>query len=165
MRASLLEERSKKINNLQLVIGLFCGWAFDPIKLKEVIISKTGLQEKAIKGMDIPPSKYHCLEVYTKNETISLSLDDVKQAVRPSCQLCGDMTAEFSDISVGAARLPEGWNEARNWNQVIVRTGKGAELMKLAKRRIVLEFHDLPEKNLINLKKAAMSKKRSATDA
>ena len=72
------------------------------------------------------------------------------------------MTAEFSDISVGSARLPEGWEVARGWNQVIVRSQTGQELMDLARSRGVLEFREIPQGNLERLKKASLNKKRTA---
>jgi len=72
------------------------------------------------------------------------------------------MTAEFSDLSVGSARLPEGWETARGWNQVIVRTEVGRDLMELARRRGVLEFKEVPVGNLERLKAASMNKKRAA---
>ena len=72
------------------------------------------------------------------------------------------MTAEFADISVGSARLPEGWKEARRWNQILVRTRAGEALLALAKARGILDFRDVPEGNLDRLKQASMNKKRAA---
>ena len=72
------------------------------------------------------------------------------------------MTAEFADVSVGSARLPEGWEEARHWNQILVRTRAGEELLALAKQRGILEFRDVPEGNLHRLKQASLNKKRAA---
>jgi coenzyme F420 hydrogenase subunit beta len=72
------------------------------------------------------------------------------------------MAAEFSDMSVGPARLPEDWEVARSWNQVIVRTQIGHELMKIARSRGTLEFRDVPKENLDKLKMASMNKKRMA---
>ena len=112
--------------------------------------------------MDIPPSRYHTLEVYTEEGTVPVSLDEVNPCVRASCRSCGDMTAEFSDLSVGSARLPEGWEEARGWNQVIVRTGRGSDLLELARRRGVLEFREVPAGNWEKLKAASLAKKRAA---
>ena len=88
--------------------------------------------------------------------------DDVNPCIKEACLYCSDMTAEFSDISVGSARLPEDWEVARSWNQVIVRTQVGNELMELARSRGALEFRDVPEENLDKLKKASMNKKRMA---
>jgi coenzyme F420 hydrogenase subunit beta len=72
------------------------------------------------------------------------------------------MTAEFSDLSVGSARVPEGWEAARGWNQVIVRTPAGQDLMDRAKARGLLEFREMPEGNLERLKRASVNKKRTA---
>jgi coenzyme F420 hydrogenase subunit beta len=72
------------------------------------------------------------------------------------------MTAEFSDISVGSARLSEGWEEARGWNQVIVRTDLGLELVDLARKKRRLEFREVPEGNLQRLKAASLNKKGMA---
>ncbi|MCF8063186.1 MAG: Coenzyme F420 hydrogenase/dehydrogenase, beta subunit C-terminal domain [Deltaproteobacteria bacterium] len=147
----------------RLVIGLFCGWAFSHDALSALLAEKLD-DLSSIIGMDIPPSKYHVLDVFTADgTTISISLDEVQKCVRPACRSCSDMTAEFSDISVGSARLPEGWEEARSWNQVIVRTDVGAQLMDLARSRGLLEFREVPEQNLANLKKASLNKKKTAT--
>jgi coenzyme F420 hydrogenase subunit beta len=148
------------IDKLKLVIGLFCGWALSWREIANVLRKKTDLNN--IIGMDIPPSKYHSLEVYTKNGTIEISLDEVNPCTRDACRNCFDMTAEFSDISVGSARLPGGWEVAKNWNQVIVRTNLGHGLIELARCQNLLEFKDVPEGNLEKLKKGSMNKKRMA---
>ena len=160
MRLKPIATDANNIDKLKFVIGLFCGWAFSWHKFVDLLRKKTGLD--TIIGMDIPPSKYHAVEVYTENGTIEISLDDVTPCIREACLYCFDMTAEFSDISVGSARLPEGWEVARSWNQVIVRTQIGHELMELARAKGILEFRDVPEGNLEKLKKASMNKKRMA---
>ena len=159
-RNSRIRENSKK---LRLVIGLFCGWAFTSSALKELLAGKIKDVDSII-GMDIPPSRYNALDVFTKEGKVSISLDEVQKCVRPACHSCSDMTAEFSDISVGSARLPEGWEEARSWNQVIVRTEAGEKLMALAKSKGVLEFRDVPEGNLERLKKASLKKKKAGAE-
>ena len=158
LKSAALNDRN--IEKLKLVIGLFCGWALSWREISELLRKKADLDN--IVGMDIPPSKYHTLEVYTKNGTIEISLDEVNLCVRDACRTCFDMTAEFSDISVGSARLPEGWEVARNWNQVIVRTDLGRQLIELAKSKNLLEFKEIPKDNLKKLKEASMSKKRIA---
>jgi coenzyme F420 hydrogenase subunit beta len=157
---SRIRENSKK---LRLVIGLFCGWAFTSPALKELLAGKIGDMDSII-GMDIPPSRYNSLDVFTKEGKVSISLDEVQKCVRPACHSCSDMTAEFSDISVGSARLPQGWEEARFWNQVIVRTEAGQKLMALAKSKGVLEFRDVPEGNLERLKRASLKKKNAGAE-
>jgi coenzyme F420 hydrogenase subunit beta len=160
MRLKPIATDDNDIDKLSLVIGLFCGWALSWRKVVDLLREKTDLD--AITGMDIPPSKYRAIEVYTKNGTIKISLDDVNPCIRDACLYCFDMTAEFSDISVGSARLPEDWEVARSWNQVIVMTQIGHKLMKIARSRGTLEFRDVPKENLDKLKMASMNKKRMA---
>jgi coenzyme F420 hydrogenase subunit beta len=156
--ASVVEDGIEK---LRLVVGLFCGWALSWQKLTALLGGKTDLSR--VTGMDIPPSRYHTLEVFTPEGTVRVSLDEVNPCVREACRSCGDMTAEFSDLSVGSARLPEGWETARTWNQVIVRTQRGMDLLELARRRGVLEFRETPAGNLDKLKVASLGKKRAAS--
>jgi len=160
MRTQSVTATEGGIEKLRLVIGLFCGWALSWRDLTAVLKGKMDLA--AVTGMDIPPSRYHTLEVYTQDETIRISLDEINPCVRESCHSCSDMTAEFSDLSVGSARLPEGWETARHWNQVIVRTEIGRDLLELARRRGVLEFKEVPAGNLEKLKAASLNKKRAA---
>lgn len=160
MRQKPFPENDSGIDKLKLVVGLFCGWALTFSGLSE-LIKRKGLTG-SIKGLDIPPSKYHTMEVETEEGRVEISIDEVDPCVRESCRYCFDLTAEFSDISVGSARLPEGWEEARGWNQIIVRSETGRKLLDMARDQGVLEFRDVPEGNLENLKKASMNKKLSA---
>lgn len=160
MRLKPLPPKDSNIDKLHLVIGLFCGWALSWRELKSLLQGKMG--KNSIVGLDIPPSKHHSMEVHTQNGIIEISLDEVLPSVRKACQYCYDLTAEFSDVSVGSARLPEGWEVARGWNQVIVRTQMGQELIDLARSRGLLEFRDLPEGNWEKLQKASVNKKRAA---
>ena len=160
MRLKMYSTNDNNIDKLRFVIGLFCGWALSWRELRRLLKEKMG--GESIVGLDIPPSQYHTMEVYTPNRGMMISLDEVMPVVRKACQYCFDMTAEFSDISVGAARCPEGWEVARSWNQVIVRSQIGQDLIELARSRGLLEFRDVPEGNLERLKKASMNKKRAA---
>jgi coenzyme F420 hydrogenase subunit beta len=163
MRTQPVTAPDSGIEKLQLVVGLFCGWALSWRELVALVEEKTDLTR--VTGMDIPPSRYHTLEVSTTDGSVRISLDEVNPCVRESCRSCDDMTAEFSDISVGSARLPEGWETARGWNQVIVRTRRGSEILELARRRGVLEFRDVPAGNWEKLKAAALNKKRAAASS
>ena len=162
MAALPASEADEGMGKLKLVIGLFCGWTLSWQKLAALLKGKTDLGR--VTGMDIPPSRYHTLELYTRGETVRVSLDEVNPCIRGACHTCPDMTAEFSDLSVGSARLPEGWEKARGWNQVLVRTKRGMDLLELARGRGVLEFRAVPEGNLEKLKAAALGKKRAAED-
>ena len=162
MRAKPVHVHAARIDQLKLVIGLFCGWALSWEKLT-ALVRRKGVDLKDIEGMDIPPSKYQLLQVYTKKGTVDIPLNEVDPAcVRGACHYCQDMTAEFTDISVGSARLPEGWDMAKGWNQVITRTSLGERLLALARSKGVLEFREVPEGNLERVKNASMSKKKTA---
>ncbi|MBN1818647.1 MAG: Coenzyme F420 hydrogenase/dehydrogenase, beta subunit C-terminal domain [Sedimentisphaerales bacterium] len=162
MRAKPVAAHAARIDQLKLVVGLFCGWALSWEKLSELIRSK-GMVPKDIEGMDILPSQYQLLQVYTKKGAVNIPLDEVDPAcVRDACHYCTDMTAEFADISVGSARLPEGWDVAKGWNQVIVRTSLGERLLALAREKGILEFRNVPEGNLDRLMIASLGKRRKA---
>ena len=111
--------------------------------------------------MDIPPSKYHSLDLREDGKTVSVNLDEVLPLVRSGCRYCTDMTAEFADLSVGGARSADGWDVDKGWNQVIVRTEKGQKLLDLAREKGVLEFKETPETGLEKLKGASLGKKRT----
>ena len=160
MRLKPYPSKDSNIDKLRLVIGLFCGWALSWRELKALLEKRFG--KDSILGLDIPPSKHNSMEIHTPKGIVEISLDEVTPFVRKSCQYCWDMTAEFSDLSVGSARVPEGWEVARGWNQVIVRTPAGQDLLDLARDRKVLEFRGMPEGNLERLKKASVNKKRTA---
>ncbi|MDO8784668.1 MAG: Coenzyme F420 hydrogenase/dehydrogenase, beta subunit C-terminal domain, partial [Syntrophales bacterium] len=97
-----------------------------------------------------------------KDRTIEFPMEEVNSCIREACHYCFDTTAEFSDISVGSARLPGDWEEAKSWNQVIVRTRRGDDLVQLARVKGFLEFLETPGSALDELKRAAMEKKGTA---
>lgn len=161
MRSKPIATNDNQIDKLKLVIGLFCGWTLSWRSFVDLLKTKTGLSD--IIGMDIPPGK-GSVEIYTNKETFSFSMEAINDCVREACRYCMDSTAEFADISVGSARLPQDWSETRTWNQVIVRSKRGQELMDLARSKGVLEFREVPEGNFEELKKAALEKKKGARD-
>jgi coenzyme F420 hydrogenase subunit beta len=161
MRMKPIATNDNQIDKLKLVIGLFCGWTLSWRKFTDLLSSKTDLA--SILGMDIPPGK-RAVEVYTTNGTLTFSMDELSPYIREACQVCMDTTAEFSDLSVGSARLPEDWAETKSWNQVIVRSRRGQELLDLARAKGVLEFREVPEGVFEDLKKAAREKKEAARE-
>lgn len=159
MRLKPFPGKESNIDKLRLVIGLFCGWALSWRALKSLLERK--FDRLSIRGLDIPPSRHNSMEVHTRDEIVEVPIDEVLPFVRKACRYCLDMTAEFSDLSVGSGRCPEGWEVARGWNQVIVRTQVGLDLLDLARSRGLLEFRDMPEGNLDRLRRASMNKKRT----
>ena len=79
-----------------------------------------------------------------------------------ACRYCIDSTAEFADLSVGAARFGGECDEMCGWNQVIVRSQCGKDLIELAREKGMLEFREAPASALQDLKNAAAEKKRKA---
>lgn len=142
------------INNVKLVIGLFCTWALSPDGFHQFL--KKNLDLPQVKKFDIPPPPANRFDVYTPSGKVSFPLDQIRQFIMPTCTYCMDMTSEFADISVGSVEGIEGWNT------VIVRTEAGAELMEVAKAEGKLETDTLPSQNLVHLKEAALLKKKRA---
>ena len=149
-------ERTKK---LALVIGLFCGWTLRWQKVRDLLTQKAG--EGEVTGMDIPPSGHGVLEVHSGEGTREIPIEKVTPCVREACNYCFDMTCEFSDLAVGSARSSEGWSVDKGWNQIIVRSSLGQQLLDLAKRKGVLEFKDVPAENIEKLKQASAKKKQA----
>jgi coenzyme F420 hydrogenase subunit beta len=160
MKLKTANEDRSKIDQLKLVIGLYCGWTLAAQKFNE-LMGKNDIELESISGMDIPAGK-NSLEIYTAGGTKSFSISAMQECIRSACHYCLDSTAEYADISVGSARFGDNWEEMRHWNQIIVRTGKGRDLIELAIKRGVLEVMEAPAESLLQLKNAAADKKKAA---
>jgi coenzyme F420 hydrogenase subunit beta len=161
MRLKPIPTNDNHIDKLQLVVGLFCGWTLSWRPFSELLRSHTDLSD--IIGMDIPAGK-GVVEIRTRRGILTFTMDELAPHIREGCRYCLDSTAEFADLSVGSARLPADWEETRTWNQVIVRSKAGEELLGLARSLGVLEFREVPPGNLEDLKKAAWEKKQTAKE-
>lgn len=154
MRVSDLAEQNG-MDKLKLVIGLFCTWALAYEGFGSYLKARVSLHD--VVKVDIPPPPANTFDVYTRTSgRVSLPLTDVRPFIREACTYCIDMTAEFTDVSVGAAEGIDGWNT------VIVRTGKGAELINRALKQGNIEIEALPAENLHHLKEASLMKKKRA---
>jgi coenzyme F420 hydrogenase subunit beta len=156
MKTSKLEKKTP-IDQVNLVIGLFCTWALDYKPFMTFLYKRIG--SRSIKKLNITPPPERILEVSVGNKLYRVSVDDIRPFIRPSCRVCLDMTAELSDISIGTVEGKEGWNT------VIVRTVSGENLFRQAKKAGVIEIRPLPMNNLSHLKEASLIKKRRALDA
>jgi len=141
--------------NIKLTVGLICGWALRP-DIFHPYLRELCDPSQAVK-FDIPHTPHYTFDVYTKGETKSVSLDDIRPYINAACQYCWDMTAEFSDISVGSAG-----SKFPGWNTVIIRTKTGADLMEAAREKGILETQALPEQRLAHLKTVALNRKKTA---
>jgi coenzyme F420 hydrogenase subunit beta len=160
MKLSRTNEDAAKINQLKLVIGLYCGWTLSVEKYTKLLLDNN-IALESITKIDIPAGK-NILELYTNDGAKSIPFDEVQNCIREACLYCMDSTAEYADVSVGSARFVGDWEEVRQWNQLIVRTQKGRELVDLAVKKGVLEVREAPEESLKELKAAAVNKKKNA---
>lgn len=155
MRINPLESKNA-IEKLALTIGLFCTWA---LSYREMVsFLEQELPVEKIGKMDIPPPPANVFQMKLPGGTRSVSLDQIRRFIRPTCLVCLDMTAEFSDLSIGAV---EG---APGWNTVIVRTRKGEELLDEARKEKRIQVREIPAANLVHLKEAALLKKKRALE-
>lgn len=160
MKLKPLKDDNGNIDKLKIVIGLYCGWALSAEKLK-VLLLQNNINHEYLTGMDIPAGK-KALELHTGNSAKLIPFADVQPCIREACGYCFDSTAEYADISVGSARFGNEWEEMRKWNQLIVRTKRGKELVELAVQCGAIEVREAPAGILKELKKAAVEKKRTA---
>ena len=142
------------IDNVKLVIGLFCGWEFSG-GFRQFLEENFDLPQ--VDKFDIPHHPAHTFDVYTKSDKKSVELEDIGQYISEACSYCWDMTAEFADISVGSGRA-----KFKGWNTVVVRTKAGAELMDIARKKGALETQPIPIESIDNLKRASLNKKKKA---
>lgn len=142
------------IDNIKLVLGLFCGWALLSNGFHQFLRENVDLSQ--VVKFDIPHHPADTLDLYTMAGVKSVKLDEIRKFINPACSYCWDMTSEFADISVGSGRRIFGWNT------VVVRSKTGAELIDLAKRKGMLVTQPLPEASLSHLRKASLNKKKRA---
>jgi len=160
MRLRQTNESENKINQLKLVIGLYCGWTLSAEKYAKLLLDKN-IPPESIAKTDIPAGK-NVLEIFTDGGLKTIPFEEVQSCIRDACRYCMDSTAEYADVSVGSARFAGEWEEVRGWNQLIVRTDRGKQLVDLAVTKGILEVRTAPEESLKELKEAAAGKKKNA---
>ncbi|MBU7042147.1 MAG: Coenzyme F420 hydrogenase/dehydrogenase, beta subunit C-terminal domain [Theionarchaea archaeon] len=144
--------RNDMSDPITLVIGLFCMWAFDYQSFHSYV--EEGIDSDTIVKMNVPPPPQPVLEVITESDTHEIPLDELRPFILPACTTCFDLSAEFSDISVG---LFEGDPQ---WNTLITRTSQGDNCVQHAVTNGFLEITPYPDSSLQHLQSAALSKKR-----
>ena len=142
---------------VKLVIGLFCTWALSYKGFYEFLKGK--VDPSQIRRIDIPPPPANIMVVETATGDVRFSLDEVRKFIKPTCNVCYDMTSEFADISVG---MVEG---IQDWNTLIVRTPAGKKFIDKAKKAGVINTVPLEQTRLEHLKEASSIKKKRAVDA
>ena len=148
-------ENSVNPQNIKLTLGLFCGWALRPDISHPYL--KDNYDLSRVVKFNIPHTPHYTFDVHYKSDLRSVTLDDIRPYINPACQYCWDLTAEFSDISVGSAGFA-----FPGWNTVITRTRKGTDHVELAKKKGILETQALPDQRLAHLKTVALKRKKAA---
>jgi coenzyme F420 hydrogenase subunit beta len=139
---------------IKLIIGLFCTWILSYDGFYEYLNERMDVE--SIIKFEIPPPPENVFIIHTKKGEIHFPLDDIRRFIPPACNICTDMTSEFSDISVG---MVEGM---KDWNTVITRTHLGDELVQNAEDDGMIEIRSLEEERIEGLREASMKKKRGA---
>jgi coenzyme F420 hydrogenase subunit beta len=134
-----------------LTIGVFCNWALGHRQLTAYLSERLDVSQ--ITGMDIPPPPAEVLVVKTPSGEREFPLSEIRRLIPATCFICPDMTAEWTDVSVGMYEGRPGWNT------LLVRTQAGDELVDTAVASGWLQTEDFPEENLTALSRAARAKK------
>jgi coenzyme F420 hydrogenase subunit beta len=150
IRKMQLYDDRPEVKNIALVIGLFCLWALDYKRYASYLGSQVDL--KRIKKIDIP--KNDDFIVYTDNGNARVPIDKIRSFVRPTCQLCIDVTSELADISIGSTE----WKN--DWNTMLVRSETGENLVKAAVKAKAITVQKFPAAREAILREAVGNKKR-----
>ncbi|GAB6096725.1 Coenzyme F420 hydrogenase/dehydrogenase, beta subunit C-terminal domain [Desulfatiferula olefinivorans] len=145
-------DRPDGYDPVSLSLGLFCTWALDTRRLIERLDDR--LDTREVLAMDVPPPPSNAMVLTTRNGIVSVPLDEIRSAIPDGCRICPDMTAEFTDLSVGAHEGEPGWNT------LIVRTQTGEELVSRAVHEGFLTCETMPEASCDQLRNAALAKKK-----
>ena len=128
-----MKRDNPKIDQLKLVIGLYCGWTLSAEKYTKLLLEKILLWNQLSKWI-FRQGKIFWSSTLMK-EWKSIPFDEVQNCIREACRYCMDSTAEYADVSVGSARFAGNWEEVRQWNQLIVRTDKGRDFVELGRKK------------------------------
>ena len=139
-----------QVKNIHLLIGLFCLWALEYRTYASYLNDQVDV--KQIKKIDIP--KNDDFIVYTNGGTARVPIDKIKGFIRPTCEVCFDVTAELADLSLGSTE----WED--DWNTMLVRSETGEKLVKDALKANVITTKQFPAEREQILREAVGNKKR-----
>lgn len=131
---------------VSLVIGLFCMGAFSPEFYNFIKDKNLDNYDR----MDIPND----VLFHGNGEDIIIPFEEMRQFIRNACLLCYDPLSELADVSVGSTEYDA------DWNALIVRTTKGADLVEQACTKGYIEIKPYPPELLQVLKKAVFRRKK-----
>jgi len=150
--ARWLERIPKYKGKIALRIGLFCYESYYREEFMDEITRLTKTPVEEIAKIDIKKGK---MVIELRNGArIGADLDQFSKFTWDSCWTCHDLTAEWSDISVGAIGNPR-----EGTNVVIVRTEAGKKLIDQAlKDGVIVKLDD--KVRIKTLTKIALRKKK-----
>lgn len=143
--------REEYQNAISLSVGVFCTWSLKTGGLLDLI--KKHLDLENVISMDVPPPPANVFLIKTKTGDVQIPLDEVRPLIPEGCLSCPDMTAEWSDLSVGAFEGNPGWNT------LIVRSSTGESLVDFAQKEGYLVLEPFPEDSKQHLIDASLNKK------
>ncbi|MBI5115755.1 Coenzyme F420 hydrogenase/dehydrogenase, beta subunit C-terminal domain [Candidatus Poribacteria bacterium] len=150
IRKMQLYDDRPELKNIKLVIGLFCLWALDYRRYAAHLSGQVNVSR--IRKIDIP--KNDDFIVYTNGGEARVPINKIKEFIRPSCQVCFDVTAELADISIGSTE----WQD--DWNTVLVRSEAGEKLFADALKAKAVTTKKFPGEREAILREAVGAKKR-----
>lgn len=139
-----------EVQNIQLIVGLFCLWALDYRRYLPYLSEQVNL--KQIQKIDIP--KNDDFIVHTDEGQVRIPIDKIKSFIRPSCDVCFDVTAELADISLGSTE----WQD--DWNTMLVRSEAGEQLVNESLNSKIIVTQEFPADREEILRGAVSGKKQ-----
>ncbi|MDR0912577.1 MAG: Coenzyme F420 hydrogenase/dehydrogenase, beta subunit C-terminal domain [Methanobrevibacter sp.] len=135
---------------IDLKIGLFCMENFSYHYLKEFLLNDN-IELKNVKEFRIENNRF---KVFLNNGDLKeYSIPETESFKRKNCDVCLDFASDVSDISVGSVGSPKGYST------LILRSKKGADIIKGLKEEGYIEVTDIDEKLFGLLEKIAGGKK------
>jgi coenzyme F420 hydrogenase subunit beta len=147
----------KMVDNLKIIIGLFCFGTFSLSHLLEYISRTYKVEPPDIKRMYLAKK----FVIQTEDRSIRIPIPEVTDHILASCRTCMDFTAELADISVGRT------HPLKNWSIVIIRTKAGEDFFYDALEHGIIDTDVIEhEPNVFaHLIEASMQKRMSALEA
>jgi coenzyme F420-reducing hydrogenase beta subunit len=140
---------------LVMVIGLFCSKTFfhgdEESGLAGFIRQWTGRSMEEIERFDIRRGRFIAQWQEGSREW---RIKELSQLAWPICASCGDLSAEYADVSLGSVGSPEGKNS------IIVRSARARELVETSVALGILEVG--PLENSEALEKLCNTKRNNA---
>ena len=144
----------KLAENLKIVIGLFCLWAFSSSKLFEYLAREFDIKPSGVQRIALSDEYL----IHTRKGVTHIPLQGIKPNILNRCRSCIDFSSELADISIGGA------HPLKEWSTVIIRSKRGEDFFNNAvKHKVILtkEIEAAPEV-LSQIIEMATSKRKGA---